>query len=373
MTHADEPRAPRLIAALIFTLAAFTLLWPLLGDKVLLGGMHSDMFIAGYAFRLFGAESFKTTGAIPQWNPYLFGGLPYVAAMHGDIFYPTAWLRWIMPVDLAITWGMVAHLVLAGWFTYVLLRELRMRWGAAVIGGVAYELSGIVASQMSPGHDGKIFVSAIAPLAFWIVLRAVRRRELWLYGVLAFVVALAILGHYHMAYFLLLALGLWMLYLLFWSGERVATPWLHVGLAAAAVIVGVGISAIQVLPFLKYIPYSPRADGGADTGLGIRDELRDAAARSVHAHPPRVQRYSRSLLGAEHAQAPHGIPGTVADRPGDLRVRRSRPEASRHCPERWRRGVLAARLRRIFTALSNPVQHSAIPEQDQGDGHGLLS
>ena len=119
MTHADEPRAPRLIAALIFTLAAFTLLWPLLGDKVLFGGMHSDMYIAGYAFRLFGAETFKTTGAIPQWNPYLFGGLPYIAAMHGDIFYPTAWLRWIMPVDLAITWGMAVHFVLAGWLTYV--------------------------------------------------------------------------------------------------------------------------------------------------------------------------------------------------------------------------------------------------------------
>jgi hypothetical protein len=266
LNNAHEPRWPRLTATAVFILAAFTLLWPLLGNKVLLGGERSDMFIAGYAFRLFGAETFKATGSIPQWNPYLFGGLPYVAAMHGDIFYPTAWLRWIMPVDLAITWGMVVHLLLAGWFAYALLRELGSSWGAGVVGGVAYELSGIVASQMSPGHDGKIFVSAIAPLAFLVVLRAVRQRELWQYGVLAFVVALAILGHYHMAYFLLLALGLWTLYLLFWSGVRVENPWLHIGLATLGVVIGAGISAIQVLPFLRYIPYSPRADGAADTG-----------------------------------------------------------------------------------------------------------
>ena len=129
------------------------------------------MFIAGYSFRLFGAEQFRATGAIPQWNPYLFGGLPYIGAMHGDIFYPTAWLRWILPVDLAITWGMALHFVLAGWLTFGFARALRLSWTAAITAGIAYELTGIVASQMSPGHDGKLFVSALAPLAFWVLVR----------------------------------------------------------------------------------------------------------------------------------------------------------------------------------------------------------
>ena len=178
------------------------------------------MFIAGYSFRLFGAETFKSTGSIPQWNPYLFGGLPYIAAMHGDIFYPTAWLRWIMPVDLAITWGMVVHLVLAGWLTYVFARALGSSWSGAITAGVAYELTGIVASQMSPGHDGKLFVSALTPLAFWILLRAIRDAQRWAYGVFALVVALTVLGHYHMSYFLLIALGLWTLYLSLWDPQR---------------------------------------------------------------------------------------------------------------------------------------------------------
>lgn len=263
-----EFRSPHLVAAFICVVAALTLLWPLLTGQILLGGARSDMFIAGYSFRLFGAEMFKATGSIPQWNPYLFGGLPYIAAMHGDIFYPTAWLRWIMPVDLAITWGMALHFVLAGWLTYRLARALGLSWGAAIAAGVAYELTGIVASQMSPGHDGKLFVSALTPLAFWVLLCAIRGQQRWAYGVFALVVALSVLGHYHMSYFLLITLGLWAVYLAFWDTERVpgSNPWVSLALAAVAVGVGIGITSLQVLPFLEYIKYSPRAEGGPSTG-----------------------------------------------------------------------------------------------------------
>ena len=256
------------MAAALCIAAALTLLWPLLTGQIMFGGGRSDMFIAGYSFRLFGAETFKSTGAIPQWNPYLFGGLPYIAAMHGDIFYPTAWMRWIMPVDLAITWGMAIHFVLAGWFTYRFCRALGLSWGAAIVAGVSYELTGIVASQMSPGHDGKLFVSALTPLAFWTLLHAIRHQKTWAYGLFAINVALIVLGHYHMAYFLMIALGLWALYLAFFDDERApgANPWLALGLSAVAVGIGVGITALQVMPFLEYIKYSPRADGGADTG-----------------------------------------------------------------------------------------------------------
>jgi hypothetical protein len=244
------------------------LLWPLLQGKMLFGGNRSDMFIAGWAFRRFGAETFLHTGSIPQWNPYLFGGLPYIGAMHGDIFYPTAWLRWVLPVDVAITWGMVLHFVLAGWFLYRFAIALGASWGAALIGGVAYELTGILASQMSPGHDGKLFVSALAPLAFWTLLVAIRRQRAWAYGAFALEVALIVLGHYHMAYFLLLALGLWALYLALWDSERATSQpaWKPLAYSAAAVAVGVAITALQVLPFLSYIPYSPRAASGPDTG-----------------------------------------------------------------------------------------------------------
>jgi hypothetical protein len=261
-----EPRRPALVAGVVFLLAALTLCWPMLAGRWLLG---DDQYVAGYGFRLFGAEMFRATGHVPEWNPYLFGGLPFIAAQHGDIFYPTAWLRWILPIDTAMNIGFGSHIVLAGICLYAFLRALRVSWTGAVIGGLSYELSGIVASLVRPGHDGKLFVSALAPLALLALLRAIRERRLSGYGLLALVVGLAMLApHYQMAYYLLVACALWTVYLVFLDPERPAgLRWpRELALAFAAVALGLAIAAIQIIPFLQYIPYSPRGVGGPSTG-----------------------------------------------------------------------------------------------------------
>ena len=261
-----EPRRPAVLAGAVFLLAALTLCWPMLEGRWLLG---DDQYVAGYGFRLFGAEMFRATGHIPEWNPYLFGGLPYIAAQHGDIFYPTAWLRWVLPVDTAMNLGFFAHIVLAGVCMYAFVRALGASWTAAVTGGVAYELTGIGASLVKPGHDGKLFVSALAPLAFLALLRAIRDRRLSGHGLLALVVGLCMLSpHYQMTYYLLVASALWTLYLIFVDPER--PPGLRwpreLTLAFGAVLLGLGIAAIQVIPFVQYIPYSPRGAGGPSAG-----------------------------------------------------------------------------------------------------------
>ena len=261
-----EPRRPALLAVAVFALAALTLCWPMLAGRWLLG---DDQYVAGYGFRLFGAEMFRSTGRIPEWNPYLFGGLPYIAAQHGDIFYPTAWLRWVLPIETAMNLGFFAHIVLAGLCMYALLRALRASWTGALVGGLAYELTGIVASLVRPGHDGKLYVSALAPLVLLALLKAVRDRRPWGHGLLALTVGLCMLSpHYQMTYYLLVAGALWTLFLVFFDPERPAgLRWpRELALAIGAVALGLAIAAIQVLPFLQYIPYSPRGAGGPSGG-----------------------------------------------------------------------------------------------------------
>ena len=110
-------------AALVYALCTLSLAFPALAGKFLVSP-HSDQYIAGYAFREFGAATLKAAGHFPLWNPYLFGGLPYVAAMHGDIFYPTFLLRMILPTDVAMTWGFIIHVFLSGLFTFGFLRAI---------------------------------------------------------------------------------------------------------------------------------------------------------------------------------------------------------------------------------------------------------
>jgi len=152
----------------------------------------------------------------------------------------------------------------AGLFMYLFLRRLGTSWLGGVVGGVAYQLSGILISLPNPGHDGKLFVSTLLPLAFLALHAGMRERRLWGFGLLALVVGLSLLSpHVQMTYYLLVASGLFALYCAL--GEPDQGPLKRriglLALALAAVVVGFGIATPQFLPFMEYLPYSPRAEG----------------------------------------------------------------------------------------------------------------
>lgn len=264
-SRARQPRYARTTAALIYVLSAFTLAYPALGGMFLINP-NSDQYIAGYAFREFAAQSLKSGAGFPLWNPYLYGGMPYVAAMHGDIFYPTFLLRMLLPTDVAMTWGFIIHVVLAGYFCFVLLRALGLSYWAAVIGGLAYMLGGNVAGLVSPGHDGKLFVAALTPLALYLVTRFVRDGRLWAWGLLALVIGLAALSpHPQLFQYMLLVGGAFALFIAF------ADPHVRklerklvlrrLAFTLGAIVLGSMIAAIQYLPVMEYVDWSPRAGG----------------------------------------------------------------------------------------------------------------
>ncbi len=262
-----EPRFPLLIAVGIFILAALSLMYPMLSGQIV-GG--SDQISVGYALRTVATEGMQHSGHIPQWNPFIFGGMPLWAVPgHFDVFYPAAWLRWFLPASVVLTFGFFLHLVIAGIAMYALLRTLRTSWTAAVVGGLAYELSGIVASQLSPGHDGKLYAAALAPFAFVALLKAIRGRKTGYFGWFALVIGLIMLTpHYLAAYYVLVASALFTLWLVFLDPERSKTrsPVVPLALAVFAVVVGLGIAAVELLPVQHMVAYTPRAVGGDSFG-----------------------------------------------------------------------------------------------------------
>ncbi|MEO7363081.1 MAG: hypothetical protein ABI120_22295, partial [Gemmatimonadaceae bacterium] len=155
---------------------------------------ESEQYIAGYAFRDFAAQTLRAGHGFPQWNSYMFGGMPYVAAQHGDIFYPTFLLRLFLRTDLASTWAMVAHIFLAGFFSFGFLRVLAVSRFAALFGALAYLFSGPIASVAAAGNDGQLFVATLLPLALWMLVRAIRDARVWAGGLFALVVGLAALS-----------------------------------------------------------------------------------------------------------------------------------------------------------------------------------
>ena len=262
-------RAPRFAAgwaALVYAVATLTLAYPALTGAFLVNP-RSDQYIAGYAFREFAAQTLRSGLGFPQWNPYLFGGLPYIAAMHGDIFYPTFLLRMMLPTDVAMTWSFIIHLFLAGVFTYRFLRSWGVGFYGSLVGGLAYMLSGPIAAYASPGHDGKLFVSALLPLALWMLVRLIRDGRMSAFGAFAITVGLAVLSpHPQLLQYLLLTSAAFALYLALGAHEGAGkltrdVALRRLGLALGAVIMGALIGAIQYVPVREYVGWSPRASG----------------------------------------------------------------------------------------------------------------
>ncbi|MGH7663159.1 MAG: hypothetical protein ACRENI_02505 [Gemmatimonadaceae bacterium] len=259
-----EPPRTTAWAALIYGLCVLALAYPLLDGQFLVNP-YSDEYIAGYAFREYGAAMLAETGGFPLWNPYLFGGLPFVAAMHGDIFYPTFLLRAVIPTDVAMTLAFVIHTFLAGLFTYRFLRATGLEFHPSVLGGVAYMLSGPIASYAGPGHDGKLYVSALLPLVLWMLIRGVRDGCRWAWGVLALAIGLAVLSpHPQLLQYMLLAAGAFAVYIAAGgTGSRIARALAirRLVMALGAVLLGGLMGAIQYLPVTRYVDWSPRAGG----------------------------------------------------------------------------------------------------------------
>ncbi|MBX9927491.1 MAG: YfhO family protein [Gemmatimonadaceae bacterium] len=252
-------------AYLLQIVGALTLAAPALAGRFLVNPW-SDQYIAGYAFREYAAATLKAAGSFPQWNPYLFGGMPYIAAMHGDIFYPTFLLRMILPTDVAMTWGMILHLMLAGICTVAFLRAQGLGMAAAAVGGIAYMMSGQVASLVSPGHDGKLFISALLPLTLLVLTYGMRDGKRWAWGVLSLVIGLGVLTpHPQLFQYLLLASGGWALVLAFAPLDGTPLPRTvavqRLGWALGAVLLGGLIGAVQFAPVREYVAWSPRAGG----------------------------------------------------------------------------------------------------------------
>ncbi len=278
--------------AAIWALAAYSLAACLLGYPVFHGGFlvstHSDQYIGGYAVREFGTAMIRS-GHLPLWNPYLFGGMPFVGAFDGDIFYPpTLLLRLLLRTDLAVTWAFILHIILAGWFAYLWLRASGLGFAAAGIGGLAYELGGPIASFVSPGHDGKLYVSALLPLALCLILLGIRDGRRWCWPVLALTVGCAALApHPQIFEYFLLTAGAYALFVaaplrspapagapaspaarVVRSVRRSvrSVPGRRLGAAFGAVVLGLVMSAVQFAPVAQFVAWSPR--GSRSTGAG---------------------------------------------------------------------------------------------------------
>ena len=279
--RADLERVPRWAPVVLY--AAVTIL---LFREAIFGGaglLGVDTMALSYFARDFYTDAVRS-GVFPLWNPYVLGGLPFIEGMHGDIFYPLSLaLLFLEPVTFW-TWKMTLHVFLAGLFAYLWLRRgLQLRRGPAMFGGLVFMMGADLVSLVYPGGDGKLFVSALAPLVFLLAERCVRLRRWADFAFFALGIALVMFtSHMQLAYFMVWGVSLYMLFraVQVWRAEGAGKGAALFGGFALAGVLGVGAAAVQFLPPLGYLQeWSQRAD---KTQAEVGDAYAYATSFSLH-------------------------------------------------------------------------------------------
>ena len=216
----------------------------------------SDQLESGIFFRKMYADFVKEFWQMPLWDRFISGGLPFVDATHGDTFYPTSILKFFIPLHKALGLKLVIHVFLSGVFMYIFLRNFDLKKYAAFIGGLGYMLTPMVVSLVYPGHDAKMYVAALTPLAFNFLHKALLNNKIKDYIYMGLVVGFMILSsHIQTTYF---ALWLLFFYLVFFliieykNNKRLSPVSKKFGLFWMGMFLGVIIGAVQLLPPYLY-------------------------------------------------------------------------------------------------------------------------
>ncbi len=227
----------------------------------------SDLVLQNWQWKQFIRTSLAN-GELPLWNPYLFAGVPFLAAGQHSALYPFSLIYYLLPLESAYGWFTVAQLWLAGALMYAFLRGIGLGRFAALIGGIAYQLNSFfIASAVFP-----MIIAAAIWLPFLLLMCEfiLLQRRLWgrsaqlIWMTLgAFGVGMAILaGHVEFFYYSLLVMAFWCAarLLILWRGRREALRAL-IGrgvMLLSMVALGVGAGAVQFVPFYELVNASFR-------------------------------------------------------------------------------------------------------------------
>jgi len=228
----------------------------------------SDLLLENYAWKGFILEALRAR-QLPFWNPYLFAGLPFLAAGQHSALYPLSIIYYIFPLPQAYGYFTVLHLFLAGLFLYIYGRVLGLSRWSGLLAGITYAFSlFMVVSVVWPQTIATV---AWLPLILVLVELAFRAQEskppksplpYLLGGALALGVNF-LAGHAEFSYLVLLVTGFYTLCRLasLWWGGRDKRRVLYLGLGVMAmVILGLGLGGVQLLPLYELVTRSFRQD-----------------------------------------------------------------------------------------------------------------
>jgi len=160
--------------AILLSIVALTSALALFWRALFLGETFGerDLYAYHYAAKWLIAPLARLSLDIPLWNPLYASGQPFAANPAHELFHPLTSLFFLLPFDWAFRLQVIVPPLLAVPCMYWLLRVLRRSRPAALFGGLAWGLGGLLlsATNVLP----YLFASAPLPLTLGFAVRILR-------------------------------------------------------------------------------------------------------------------------------------------------------------------------------------------------------
>lgn len=220
--------------------------------------LNSDQ-LNGIGSRILRAENVVLT----EWDDSRLGGVPTIDALFADAYHPLVWTQFLMDPARAVGFKFILTIWVAFISAMLLAWNLTgNKWWGALL-GFLYAFSPEYFTYLYGGHDGKMMVFAIAPLALLAIRKIVRDGSIPYLIVLALSVTWMILGsHLQLTYLFLWGAGFYTLYEVAFHCDGLKTRGKRIGLAAAGLAFGLALSCFQLVPpYLYTTTQSVRGEG----------------------------------------------------------------------------------------------------------------
>lgn len=225
---------------------------------------RSDAWHSSYSLMYMLSTALRS-GSLPTWTPLIGNGIPLDGEVMGT-FYPVTYLLFrFLPMSTAYNFLIVISLFILGAGMYVWLRVLGIGRVASIYPSLVLPISGIIIPRL----EHIMIIPAISLLP-WIMVAThmLIRNPTKKYALfLSVIVGLQILAAFPQVTFISLLLSL-IYYLLAGRGRGIV-------LYGLAILLSMGIGAIQLLPSYAYAKNSTISEGF------------DPAMSSYYAYPPR--------------------------------------------------------------------------------------
>lgn len=194
-----------------------------------------------------------TEGDWPSWSPYTAGGTPLGSIPSVPLLTPLSLPFLLLPTWLAVGYVQLLVVLTGSAGCYLFLRRLDSSRPAALLAGLVFSTSGYMVAWT---NWPQLRVGAFVPVLFWALERFLQLRTLRSAVPIALAAAGLLLGGFPaVAGLAMYAGGAYMVVRLL--ADRAGRPWRRVltdgATAGAAVVLGAGLTAVQLLPFASYL------------------------------------------------------------------------------------------------------------------------